>query len=473
MKTIDFIPNKQIPIIDSADVVVVGGGPSGTAAALAAAQSGSRVIIIEKTGFCGGTAAMGLPIQGFDYADGRPLVRGIAWKLYRRLADSGGALSSLLPCHLHNPYAIIDPDQCTIEIQRMLDESKVSVWLHTHFLHAVFDERRHISYVITGGKGGLSAISGKFWIDATGDGDLAVDMGIPFTVGRESDSIPQSATLNFSLSHVNLRQFGKAADGENRELFDTHPLLNRKAVTSAQPHIMVGMRNIIEKAQKESGIKLPASFVSYITGTASDTVTINMTHIPHAMGHTIEGLSKAEQDGRRQIEPIWRFFRQWVPGFEHAVISRIASHVGIRESRHITGIYTLTEKDVTSGTFFPDTIAVGGYPIDIHNPEKGDVYLQRVPPYGIPFRCMQIEGYGNLLVTGRALSAEHTALASCRLIATCMAMGEAAGTAAHLALENKLELTPIDTREVRKILLARGAVLETSGLEPDIPEAVQ
>jgi hypothetical protein len=463
METINFKPKNRLPIVDCADVVVIGGGPSGFAAAMAAARSGSSVVLIEKTGRCGGVATMGLPIQGFDYANGMPLVRGVAWELYRNLVAIGGALQPLVDCSLHNPYAIIDPEYCALEIQRMLHASGVRVWNHTHFVQAIINDSNGIDHIVVSGKGGLAAIGGRFWIDATGDGDLMADIGIPFSIGRESDSLPQSATVNFSLANVDLERFGRSLGQDDGQLLDTHPQLDRNKIIAARPHIMVGLRNLIAQVEKETGAEQACSYVCYITGLSKDTVTINMTHVPYAMGHTLEGLSNAEQEGRRQVLPIYHFLTRWVPGFEHATISRIACHVGIRESRHIKGRYTLTGADIQQGRSFEDTIALGGYPIDIHNPEKGDVFLQKVPPYGIPFRCMQIIDRDDMLFTGRALSADHVALASCRLMAPCMAMGEACGVAAHLSLKEGGSPQPVEISVLLAELRMRNAVLVPDG----------
>ncbi len=459
MKKIKYQPNN-ISVIDEADVVVIGGGPAGFGAALGAANSGSSVIIIEKAAACGGVAIMGLPIQGFDYADGRPLVRGVAWQLYQALVESGDALSPLIECPLHNPYAIVDPDACALQIMSMLDEAGVKVWNHVCFVDTVIGNDGSIDYVVVAGKNGLHAIKGRFFIDATGDGDVAASAEVPFTVGREVDGIPQSATVNFTLCNIDLKRFSQAVAEDDGSLFDTHPLLNRFAITANKPYIMVGLRNLIKQAEEERGVLLPCKFASYITSVSPQCVTINMTHVPYAMGHTILGLSEAEQEGRRQIRPILEFLKHYAPGFEQARIARIAAHVGIRESRHIKGLYTLSESDIIEGKFHHDTIALGGYPIDIHSPVQGDVFLKRVPPYGIPFRCMQVELVPNLLVTGRALSAEHVALASCRLIAQCMAMGEGAGVGAHYAVASEVPSTLIDVRSVRKILKERKAIVD-------------
>lgn len=464
MHAIEF-SHSSIPVVDEADVVVVGGGPAGIAAAIAAARKKLKVIIIEKTSFCGGVAGMGLPIQGLEHTDGTLLVRGIAWELYRNLVARGGAFPTLIPCELHNPYAIIDPDQCILGIQNLLDAEQVTVWYHSHFLHVVKSNEKRMSLGIIGGKGGLHAICGSYWIDATGDGDVAADMGIPFVVGRDEDGVPQSATLNFTIAHVDLEKLGTAFETDGITLFDTHPLLDRKKIIKGMPHIMVGMRNLIERISREEHVEIPSDYVCYVSGVQPGTVTINMTHVPHAMGHTLLGLSEAEQQGRRQIDSVYSFFKKYVPGFDDSTISRIASHIGIRESRHIEGMYTLSAEDVIEGRFHEDTIALGGYPIDIHNPEKGDVYLQRVPPYGIPYRCMVPKHVENLLFTGRALSADHIALASCRLIASCMAMGEAAGTAAAQACRFGTTVQDVSIRMLQSDLEKNGAIIRATRKE--------
>lgn len=463
MKTLRM-PARNLSVIDSADVAVVGGGPSGFSAAIAAAREGSSVYIIEKNGYCGGVAAMGLPIQGFDDVEGNPLVRGIAWELYQRLIEAGGALKELVPCRLHNPFAIIDPHICKLVIEEMLKEAGVKVWNHTAFLHTLGEPDLHggisVKNLVVGGKGGLFACKAEKIIDASGDGDAAADAGAQYTIGREPDGLTQSATLNFQLSGIDFNTLGAAVHENFKGLFDTHELINREAICRSEPHIMVGLRNLISEAKLLSGMDIPCDFISYITGIHPGTVCINMVHVHHASGHTLQGLSSAEALGKAQINLLVRFFREWVPGFSQAYISDISPHIGIRETRHILGEYTLTGDDIRSGSFPDDTIALGGYPIDIHHPEKGDVALERVPPYGIPFRTMVPKRVRNMLVTGRAFSADHIALASSRLMATCMALGQAAGTAAHFAAADKsgIEHTyTIDT--IQNTLESRGAVI--------------
>ena len=467
------IPSQDIRVLDEADLVVVGAGPAGVAAAIAAGRAGISVVVIEKNGFCGGVAGMGLPIQGFDDWKEKPLVRGIAWEIYRRLCLVGGASEPLVPCGLHNPYAIIDPELFKLIIAQMLKESGVRLWNHVTFLQCrESTDQKHpgtensdsrgkqITHVIVGGKEGLAAFRGRYFVDASGDGDVAASIGVPFTVGRQTDGLPQSATVNFILEGVDFARLGEAVRANKDNLFDTHPLINRENIINGKPHIMVGLRNLIALARRESPYEIPCDYASYITGLSLSSAVINMVHVHHASGHTIDGFSMAEQAGREQIIPLIRFFNEWVPGFRDARLKSVSACIGIRETRHIQGSYTLTGEDVTCGRFFPDTIALGGYPIDIHHPEKGDVELQKVPPYGIPYRSLVPTGVENLIVPGRALSADHVALASCRLMATCMAMGQAAGTATTLALRKGSRFDQVDITELRDTLVRDGAILE-------------
>lgn len=458
---------KEIPLIESYDAAVIGAGPSGCMAALAAAARGCRTLLIEKNGYCGGMLTSGLPIQGFQDGKNRPLVRGTAWDFIRELKHAGGTSGTFVSCSFHNPYLIIDPEIVKIVLQRMLADAGVRVCydrMLADVLSDAADPNGSAGYrIVTAGKEGLLSYRTQYLIDATGDGDGAFLAGIPFTVGRSGDGLTQSATLNVTIRNVDLYRFGQEVR-KHPDQYDLDPGLDINQIACNRPHIMVGLRKAAMKAKSSGLYGNLAEFVCYVTASQSDTVVMNMIHIDHVSGHTAQGLSLAEQQARESVEPMIKFLRDHLPGFENAAVSSTPGSVGIRESRHVSAEKTITEDDVRNGTMPSDTAALGGYPMDIHHPEKGDVTLEHVPPYGIPFRCMIPKEKENFLITGRAISADHAAFASLRVMATCMALGQAAGTAAALAKHQGCTVSGIPINVLQRWLKDDHAVLQTEEL---------
>ena len=184
--------------------------------------------------------------------------------------------------------------------------------------------------------------------------------------------------------------------------------------------ILNGLIPLVTLANNEGFNNLPIDRVNFVTQLEHDTVTIVMTQVLNNVYQSPDGLSRIERAARQQVPIIIDFLHQYVPGFEHANLISTSHQIGIRESRHIEGDYVLTKKDLIEGKIFDDTIAIGAYPIDIHNPDGKDIILEKVPAYGIPFRCLTPKHLLNVFVSGRCISATHEALASCRVMATCM-----------------------------------------------------
>ena len=449
-------PARQIPIVAHGDVVVAGGGLTGVMAAVAAARAGSDVQLVERLGFLGGVAAMWLPLQGYFDCEGRQIVKGLGQEFIDRLRAIGGADDQFVPCALHNPFLIIDPEAAKLVCLEMVEEAGVELHLHT-WATGVYTEDQRLRAIFVENKSGRQAVSGRLFVDASGDGDIAAWCGAPFTVGREADGIPQSATLTFRLDGVDTEAV--------RRLLLLHP---ERFALQGMPHsqfrtnrryILVGLKSLVDQARAEGFEGVPVTKLCYITMLAPGAVAINMTKVHRVRGHDARDLTRAEVEARKQIPGLVAFFRRYVPGFEDARLTTTSSQVGIRETRHIEGDYVLTVEDIKAGRRFEDTVATGGYPIDIHSPTGGEVNLTRVPAYGIPYRCLTPRATENVLMAGRCFSATHEALASARVMATCAAMGQAAGEAAAWAAREECSARQVDVHDLQARLRANGAFL--------------
>ncbi|MBR4756114.1 MAG: FAD-dependent oxidoreductase, partial [Bacteroidales bacterium] len=223
--------------------------------------------------------------------------------------------------------------------------------------------------------------------------------------------------------------------------------------------ITVGFRNQIRKAES-AGLDIPVARTILITGLAPDEVWVNMTRVNGVDSTIPESYTYGEITAREQISRLNEYLRRFVPGFENAWMDKVAPFMGIRESRQIDCEYMLTGEDILESRRFPDCIAVAGYPVDIHHSVGTDcTMLFARDNYDIPYRSLVPKGIRNLLVSGRCAGYTHEAMASARVMSTCMAVGEAAGTAARLALLQGTEPSSVDVDAVRAELLEHGAYL--------------
>jgi len=223
--------------------------------------------------------------------------------------------------------------------------------------------------------------------------------------------------------------------------------------------ITVGLRTQIRQAQA-AGYRIPVARTILITGLADDEIWVNMSRVSGVDSTRPESYTYGEIEGRKQIYEIARYLREFVPGFADARIEKVAPFMGIRESRVIVGRYVLTAEDIIACRRFGDAIAVAGYPVDIHHAKGGDCTMHFCDDsYDIPYRCLLPERVAGLLVAGRCSSMNHEAMASTRVMSTCMALGEAAGRAARLALKAGVQPADLDVEALRAELRATGAYL--------------
>lgn len=410
MKTVRE-PAREIPIVAEAEVIVAGGGPGGMMAALAAARGGAKTLLIEKYGFLGGMATAGL-MNGFNgFRNERPpnhfqTVRGFAQELVDRLLAAGGAgpytahgnFEELKPGEC--PYAVaVDPEILKRVALEMLLEAGVELRFHT-FLSDVIAEGRNVSAVIVESKSGRQALSGKLYIDATGDGDLAARAGARYEQVAKVGERMMETTLMYRI------------------------------IGRPQP-----------TRRDESNL--------WINGVG----TIWGPYVYEVDGTDVNDLTRAEIDARRGVEKHLRKLQETWP---EAKLVQTALHVGIRETRRIVGLYTITEEDVLTGRAQPDAISVSSNPVVCYyNNERR--YLEHLG-FEVPYRSLVPADLDNVILAGRCISACQQAFQSARSMAPNMALSQASGTAAAMCVAENCRPAELDVAALQRRLQQDGAV---------------
>lgn len=449
-------PEKKLKVRMCVDVLVVGGGPSGIIAAQAAAEDGLSVAVVESRSFLGGNLTIGLPILGFLGQKGNQIITGLPQKFIDRLAARDAA-SEHRPCPLHMSITLVEPEAVKAVAFEMLKENGVDVLLYTYCVGVIKDENR-LKGIIIESKAGREIILAKVIIDCTGDADVAFRSGVPCEQGDENGGV-QPPTLMFSLGNVDTEKL-RLSIAEEPRTYLTDFIPNEYYGQNHQ-FIVVGLRSIIQKA-KDDGLSLPTDRTIVITGLRKGEVWINMTRVNGVDGTDPVSLTNGEFIARQQIGDIFKYLINYVPGFENAHILRTAPFLGIRETRRIVGKYVMNREDILSCARFEDSIAVASYPLDIHHSVGGGCTLEWSGDcYDIPYRSLVPLKVENLLVAGRSISTTHEAMSAIRVMAPCMAMGEAAGRAAKMAVRDGVAPSSVSVEKLREELLSKGAYLRT------------
>ena len=465
----------NVPLLEECNVCVIGGGSAGIGAATAAAKAGASTVLVERYGFLGGTSTAGLvgPMMTSWSSDGKePITGGVYREVVDRMIGIGGAIDPAYcpPASSYGAFITLGhsnvtpfhPEALKIAAQDTVLEAGARIRFHTNFVRVEVQDGV-IQEAVLLDKRGMGRIRAGVFVDCSADADVAADAGVPYSKGRSSDGKMMPATMFMRLGNVD----------------------DAKVEAHARAHPDERLfKSIVSKAREEGVWDLQRDFLSIYREPEPGEYRANISRLLNIDGTNPDDLTQAEIDGRRQCLFIFQFMRNNCPGLENARLLQIASHIGIRETRHIEGLYTLTAEDVLSGRRFKDAIGRGSYPIDIHDPSgSGMVYVgmgeksdeaksmlfhsevykdprKDAPPfYDIPFRCLVPVSMHNLLVAGRPISATHEAAASLRVIPPCYATGQAAGTAAALSVRENQQLEHIDTTALRKILKKQGAIV--------------
>jgi hypothetical protein len=454
-----------------ADVLVVGSGPAGVAAACSAADNGAEVVLAEASPFLGGELVSGLPVDGCLNARGEWLVGGPAQALFDGCRKRNGYIGPLFDWRL-NYGVCIDPVAMRLAIIEELSRRRVRLMLGNTVCAAVVNDRR-ITKVTVARRQGYEEFAADVCVDASGDGVLAVLAGAEYEQAEAAELQPVS--LIFRLGNVNMPDLMIfIRDNPDEFMLAENPIIGKTPHECARalyegglPFVPLSAKGRLLGAAIAGGAVAPCTAVfMWPTSLARAEIGLNMTRLAgvDATDNAAWSLSLAELSG--QVEKGIRFLKDSVPGFGNAALADTAYSVGVRETRRIRGEAVLREEDVREALRHDDGIARGAHHIDLHGAGTAQTRIP-VPgggSYDIPFGCLIPRGLNNLLVAGRCLSSDRAANGSCRVMGTCLAVGQAAGTAAGiLAVEQIPEPRRLDVPMLRRRLKSQGAVLDGVG----------
>lgn len=416
------------------NVIIAGGGFAGVGAALAAARNGLKVMLIERGNCFGGAAVTGLinpfmPFWSNATPDGEKkrfyLSAGIFREILNNLSEAGALGANEMT---------FDEEYLKLLLNRMITHAGITPLFHSYVTGADMNGGT-VNTITVANKSGNTQFAADYFIDATGDGDIAALSGFPFRIGRDKDGLCQPMTLCFRLANVDMEAFSRSRSSIN-------PLY--------------------KELREQGKIKNIREDVLYFYTLTDGIVHFNSTRIVRRNPVDAFDLTEAEIEVREQVFELHNFLRERIDGFQNSRLIMTAPQIGVRESRKIDGEYILTGEDLIACIKFEDSIAAGNYDIDIHNPEGSGTshyYFKDGEYYTIPYRCLIPKGSKNLLVAGRCISATHEAQASIRIMPIVCCLGEAAGTAAAVAHKSGSALSEANVAEIQGLLRANGAFI--------------
>lgn len=435
---------KELPLKGEFDVIVVGSGSAGSPAAIAAARSGAKTLLVERLAFLGGISTAVLDTFYGYYTPGTRSVKvvgGIA-------DDVVDGLKKFNACFERpNTFGAgtgitYHPEYLKVVWESLAKDAGCHILLNA-WVQDVVMEGKKITGLVIATKAGLALYKTKIIIDASGDADIVWQAGIDYELAGAIDPA-QTLTTTFKMVNVDVPK--------------------RRSITKEQFH------RLMAEAAESGNYNLPRKEGSdHITPVDHMTATIMTRLKSYGTKNGIvinatdpELWSRAEIEGRVQALEYIRFLKDCVPGYEKAELSAFNVQIGVRETRRIYGEYRLVAEDVLSARQFDDQIGLCGAPMEDHH-DGADTRWQYLPDgrcVGIPYRTLVPKNTENILVAGRCFSANHVAHSSVRSMAQCMAMGEAAGTAAALAARQQVKPADIDINELQKILVNNRSIIQ-------------
>jgi hypothetical protein len=456
----------DIPVYGEYDVVVCGGGPSGCTAALAAKREGLKTLLIEGMGQLGGMAVTGHVSHwlGGRTQEGEWVVGGLFKSLAEEAAARGYAVLPRLKVgekyHPHGWYnwfihgIPLDPFSVDLFLDEKMENAGVDVLLHTQVVDALI-ERNTVSHIITYNRSGLQAIKTGAVVDATGNAEVAFKSGCETIKGRKEDGKMTPASLIFHVYNVDQEALTKYVEKER------------------DPKL----RNLISQLREKKEWDFPYDIFISTQLVEKGECYINTNRLTGVDGTDGDSVSEGMRRGRKEIHRLMDIFRKYIPGFENARIKTIAPQMGIRETRRIVGDFMLTIDDLAQDKTFDDCIGFSMYGWDLPDPDKPSIQpfasdeitgykykIKKGLSTPLPYRIMLPKPVGNLICPGRAVSVEGQVLGPVRVMAPCMAMGEAAGMAAGQVIKNRTSFSEINVKTMQEKLKKAGAIIDKEQL---------
>lgn len=439
-------PARSLPVWADVDVCVIGGSCTGVFAAVRAARLGASVAILESSNCFGGVATNGLVLIWHSLLDTehrQPIIAGLTREVIERLRRRQAAEAK---DGSPDVGSWLNTEELKIELDLLVQEHRILPMLHTRGCLPLLEGERIVAVAVEN-KDGRGAIRARQFIDATGDGDMAVRAGVPYL---ERDHVQPPTTC------AKIRNF-------------------------RQPGVRFA--DLYREHHAEFGLLPDSGWDSHVPG-APGIDFVAQTHVFGVNVAHAEQLTRAEMEGRRQIRAIMDMLRKYGPKGDDISLVQLGSVIGIRETRVVEAAHCLTEEEVLNGIRFPDAIANGSYRVDVHAPEGGGFlfkYLDgrtlfahnngckegrwREPTpvnptfYQVPYRCLYHPSRPNLLSAGRMIQTDRGAFGAIRVMVNTNQMGEAAGTAAVLALRGSGRVAEVDPTALRRTLADGGSLV--------------
>lgn len=437
----------DLPVLAEVDVLVIGGGAAGVAAAETAGSMGKRTWLIEKYGFCGGAAVAGLSgtICGMymasddEHAQPEQVVFGFTERFRKALKARNGVTD---PQKYGKTFTVThDPLMWREVADDFLEQAGVTTLFHTAVTGVIMDKDAFKGVVIES-NAGQSMILSKMIVDASGDAAVIARAGMEYYFGDNGRI--QNPTMFFRIAGVEMKTYLDYYGDD----------------TICPPKVT---QNIL--AANESGeYDLPRHKIWIFPTTRPNELMVNATRLAGQDGRMLnvidpKDFTEAEIFGRRQVRDYTRFLNNFVPGCENAYVVDTGVEVGIRQTRSIVGVETLTNDDVINCAKRKDSICRSPWPIELHSGDKPKLHWLVNDYYDVPYNALVPVVGENIIVAGRCLSAEHEALASARVTAQCFEYGHAAGVAAVKAIYENRRIRDISGEEIRAVMVRNGSAL--------------